>query len=188
MRGTKLHTTRLCSRQSCPGASRYHAAFFIGHHGHNANGEPICSRHIRTNEIDASLFQPEQEMSVATQPVQLGDDQFRPENPTSLESLGQLRPICILAGLDLHKFLGDLPIAARSGSPRPPFAAPRGGEAGGGQFGSGSGAAAADKPADKPAKKKGKKIESRDEFVEKGVALRMRTRDAHRASATASPQ
>ena len=62
------------------------------------------------------------------------------------------------------------------------------GEAGGGQFGSGSGAAAADKPADKPAKKKGKKIESRDEFVEKGVALRMRTRDAHRASATASPQ
>jgi hypothetical protein len=62
------------------------------------------------------------------------------------------------------------------------------GEVGGGQFGSGSGAAAADKPADKPAKKKGKKIESRDEFVEKGVALRMRTRDAHRASATASPQ
>jgi len=62
------------------------------------------------------------------------------------------------------------------------------GEAGGGQFGSGSGAAAADKPADKPAKKKGKKIESRGEFVEKGVALRMRTRDAHRASATASPQ
>jgi len=32
------------------------------------------------------------------------------------------------------------------------------------------------------------KIEGRDEFVEKGVALRMRTRDAHRASATASPQ
>src|ERR1700722_13356971 len=46
----------------------------------------------------------------------------------------------------------------------------RGARRAAGSFGWGSGPAAADKPAAKPAKKKGKKIESRDEFVEKGVA------------------
>ena len=59
----------------------------LGHNCHNADGHPVGLRHVGSHEINASLFQPEEEMSIATQSVELGSDQFRPDQPAKLECL-----------------------------------------------------------------------------------------------------
>ena len=40
-------------------------AFLVGHKRHDAYGQPIGSRHVRGNEVNASLFQAKQEVRIA---------------------------------------------------------------------------------------------------------------------------
>jgi hypothetical protein len=44
---------------------------------HDAHGHPVRVRHVGGHEIDARLLQAEQEVRVAGQPVELGDDERR---------------------------------------------------------------------------------------------------------------
>ena len=62
----------------------------------SALGSPARRRrtgHVAGDEPDASLLQPEQEMGVATQPIDLGDQERRAGQPRMLHGAHQLRPI-----------------------------------------------------------------------------------------------
>ena len=53
------------------------AGRLFGHHGHDPDREPVRLWHVGRDEVDARLLQAEEEVSVARQPVELGDEQFR---------------------------------------------------------------------------------------------------------------
>ncbi len=47
-------------------------------HRHDADHQVVGLRHVGGDEPDASLLEPEHEMGVATQPIELGDQEGRP--------------------------------------------------------------------------------------------------------------
>ena len=73
---------------------------------------PVGLRHVGSHKINAGLFQPEEEVRIPGQPVELGNDQFGSDEPAQLECLFQLRSISLLSALDLDKLLDELPVAA----------------------------------------------------------------------------
>jgi len=57
---------------------------------------------MSTNEVNAGHYQARQEVSIATTPVQLGNDELGAIHSAGLDSLGKLGPIRVLPVLDLH--------------------------------------------------------------------------------------
>src|SRR6185437_7104685 len=109
---TKPHAAALCGLQRVLGPLADHAALFLGNHGHDAHGEAVGRRHVGRDEVDAGLVQAQQEMGIAREAIQLGDDQLGAVGPASLQrrlKLGSIRP---LAALDLHELLDQRPVAA----------------------------------------------------------------------------
>jgi hypothetical protein len=66
-------------------------------------------RHVGRDEVDTSLIEAEQEVRIARQPVELGDDQPATVQPAGRQRRFRLRPIVLLAALDLDKLLDQLP-------------------------------------------------------------------------------
>ena len=70
-------------------------------------------RHIDRDELDSGLLKTEQEVRVAAQPVELGDNQLRVEDAAGVERLRQRRTVVgALAALDLDELFDQLPPAA----------------------------------------------------------------------------
>jgi hypothetical protein len=81
--------------------------FVFGEGSHDMHGEPICLRHVGRNEIDAGLHQPGNEVHIARQAVELGDQQCSRALLRLLNGGEQLGPIAgaaLLCGLDLSEF------------------------------------------------------------------------------------
>ena len=95
------------------GALGDHAALGLRHQRHDADHHLVGLRHVGGDELDAGLLQAEQEVRVAGEPVELGDDQRRAVDLAGVERLVQRRPVVVvLAALDLDVLLDQLPVAA----------------------------------------------------------------------------
>jgi len=99
-------------RQRVFGAPADHFPLFLGNYRHDVHGDPVRVRHIGRDEVHAGLLQPEQEVRVAGQSIQLGDNELGAEHPAGLDGLGQHWPVGVFAALDLDKFLHQRPVAA----------------------------------------------------------------------------
>ena len=55
--------------------------------------EPVCGRHISGYKVNGGLLQPQQEVSVAAEPVEFGDDELCTAETAGLECLGQRRAV-----------------------------------------------------------------------------------------------
>ena len=104
---------RLGRLQRRLGALADHAALGLRHQRHDADHHLVRLRHVGGDELDAGLLQAEQEMRVAGEAVELGDDQRRAVDLAGVERALQRRAIVIvLAALDLDVLLDQLPVAA----------------------------------------------------------------------------
>jgi Resolvase, N terminal domain len=69
-----------------------HAPLFFSDHSHDAHRHAIGVRHVGGDEIDTRLVQPQQEMRIAAQSVELCDHQRGALQAAGVQSLRQLRP------------------------------------------------------------------------------------------------
>jgi hypothetical protein len=69
-------------------------------HGHDPHGEPVGVRHVRRNEIDAGLLETQQEMCIAAQSINLGDDELCAVESARLDRLGYIEEV--VDGLTLN--------------------------------------------------------------------------------------
>ena len=72
----KLRATRPSRGKRLFGALGDHASLLIRDHRHDPYREPVRSRHVSRDEINAGLLQPEQEVRVSAKLVDLGDNGF----------------------------------------------------------------------------------------------------------------
>src|SRR4051794_40653261 len=79
---------------------RPHAPLLVRDHRHDADREPVCVRHVSGHEIDAGLLQAEEERGASAEPIEFHDDELCATDTTSLERLGPLWTIRLLAALD----------------------------------------------------------------------------------------
>jgi hypothetical protein len=87
-------------------------AFLFSDHGHDADRQLVGVGHVDRDELHLGLLQTEQEIGVARQPVELGDDQRGPVQLASLEGFGQRWTVLVvLAALNLDVLLDQLPTA-----------------------------------------------------------------------------
>ena len=86
--------------------------FVLGQDGHNPDCEPAGVGHVGGDELDVGLLETEQEMRVAAEPVELGDDQRRPIEPARGHRLFEFGPVRPLAAFDFGMFRDHLPVAA----------------------------------------------------------------------------
>ena len=89
-------------------------ALMLGKGRQDVDGEPVGLGHVGGDELDAGLHQPGDEVNIAGQPIQLGDDQRCLLPAAQLDGLEQLGPVGVaLAGFDLGKL-------SQQGSGAPP--------------------------------------------------------------------
>ena len=70
-------------------------------------------RHVDRNELHASFLQAEQEVRIAAQSVELGDDELGVEGAACVERFGQRWAVIVtLAALDLDVLLAQRPVAS----------------------------------------------------------------------------
>ena len=79
----------------------------LGDGGEDVNGQPVGFGHVYRHEFYAAFHQPADEMHVARQPVELGDDQHRLIFPAGIERGGELRAVVLPAALNLGKALNN---------------------------------------------------------------------------------
>jgi hypothetical protein len=79
-------------------------AFMLSDGGQNVNGQPVGFGHVHSHEFYTAFHQPADEMDVARQPVELGDQQRRLVLAAGFER-GGLRAVILSAALDLGKLL-----------------------------------------------------------------------------------
>jgi hypothetical protein len=73
--------------------------------------QPVGLRQVGGHEINAGLLKAEEEIRIARQAIELGNDQLGTDQPAELERCSQLWAICMLAALDLHELPHELPVA-----------------------------------------------------------------------------
>ena len=77
-------------------------------------------RHVDRNELHASLLQAQQEVRVAAQPIELGDNELRVVGAAGVERFVERRPIIgALAALDFDVLFDKLSTGRRSARLRP---------------------------------------------------------------------
>ena len=108
----ELDAPALRGGQCVLGALGNSLRFMLGHHRHDSHRQPVGVRHVGGDEVDTRLLQAEQEMRVARQAIELGDNKPRPVQAAHRESFRQCWPIGALAALDLGELADDLPVAA----------------------------------------------------------------------------
>ena len=80
---------------------------------HDPDREPVRMRHVDRDELDPGLLQSEQEMRIAAQPVELGNNQFCVVDAAGVERARESRTVVVtLAALDLDVLLDQGPVAA----------------------------------------------------------------------------
>jgi hypothetical protein len=100
----EFHAPRLRRSERCLGSLRDCAPLLFGDHRHDANCEPVCVRHVRRRECDTGALEPEQEVRVAGEPIELRDDQRPLPQPTFGQGSRKLRAIIPFAAFDLDEF------------------------------------------------------------------------------------
>ena len=81
-----LHQSRrFFVRQS--GRSGDQALLLARHCRHDPHREPVRGRQVGRHEVNPGLLQPEQEVRIAAEPVELGDDELRATETTGQEHL-----------------------------------------------------------------------------------------------------
>jgi hypothetical protein len=83
----------------------------FGNCGQDVERETIGLREIAAHEVNLAVHERRDERYIATEPVQLRDDQSCPMSLAGRERFGKLRPIAALAALDLDEFADQLPRA-----------------------------------------------------------------------------
>ena len=81
-------------------------ALVLGNGGEQVDGELVGLGHVGCNEVHAAFHQAGNEMDVAGEPVELGDDELGFLAATCVERRGELGPVVALARLNLGE-LGD---------------------------------------------------------------------------------
>ena len=100
------------------GALGDHLALMLGDGRHDGQREAVGLGQIAGMELDAGLLQAKQEMGIAGEPVQLGDDQRGPRELGLFDGGGELRAVIPLAALHLDilgKQRGGFPLAGHEG-------------------------------------------------------------------------
>ena len=69
-------------------------------------------RHVASHELDLALHQVRDESQIAAEPIELGDAQHCTPLAAQRHCRRQLRPIVVLAGLDLNELAEQLVLAA----------------------------------------------------------------------------
>jgi diguanylate cyclase (GGDEF)-like protein len=110
---SELHAPGLGSGQSGLRAGADHVALGLRDDRHDADDHFVRLRHVGGDEADTGLLQPEQEVGVAGEPIELGDNQRGAVHSAETESLGELRAVVVtLPALDLLDLGDELPVAA----------------------------------------------------------------------------
>ena len=86
-------------------------------HRHDSDRKAVGVRHVRRNEIYPGLVQSEQEMGVAREAIQLGDDELGAMQPARCERRFELWPISPLAAFNLAPGKPTLLVMGEPGSP-----------------------------------------------------------------------
>jgi hypothetical protein len=82
----------------------------LSHQSHDPNREPVRVWHVDRNELHASFLQAQQEVRIAAQSVELGDDELRVVGAAGFERFVESRPIIgAFAALDLNMLFDKLP-------------------------------------------------------------------------------
>src|SRR5262245_19995096 len=108
---TQLRPSPLARCQRGIVALADHPTPFVGNHGHDPHCQPVGIRHVGIKEVNAGLFQAQQEVSIARKPVQLGNDELGAVDPAGLDRFRKLWPIRVLSALNFHELLHNGPIA-----------------------------------------------------------------------------
>src|SRR5262245_2359147 len=108
----ELHAASLGCCQPLLGALDDHLALMLGNSSQDVNGKPTGIRHITAYEIHLDLHQPGDQVNVACQSVELGNDQLGLVLFAGRNRLGQLRAIFSFAAFDLDELIEQLPFAA----------------------------------------------------------------------------
>ncbi len=108
----KLHAARLGGMESGFRPYGNHLALRLSHDGHDPDDHLVRFGHVGGDKSHAGLLQAKQEMGVARQAVDFGDDQRRIAQPTERHRLRQLGAVVVLAAFDLDELLNELPMTA----------------------------------------------------------------------------
>jgi hypothetical protein len=84
----------------------------LGDGRENMHRQAVGLRKVHGDEIDLALHQAADEMHIASEAVELGNDEFRPVEPARGERCSELRPISALAGFNLRELADDFPVAS----------------------------------------------------------------------------
>jgi hypothetical protein len=79
------------------------APLFLRDHRHDADRQTVSVWHVRRSESYPRTLEPEEEVRIAGEAIELGDDQRRFSNPAFREGSRELRAIVPLAALDLDE-------------------------------------------------------------------------------------
>ena len=103
----ELHAAGLRCRKSRLRPSRDHLPLCLGNHGHDMNHQLVRFRHIGGDEAHAGLLEPCQKVDVTGEPIELGDNELRPVEPTGRDCPRELRTIIARAAFDFRELGGD---------------------------------------------------------------------------------
>src|SRR3984885_1828232 len=112
VRTAELDAASAGAGQSFTGPPGDRLSLLLSDQGHDSDSEGVGLWHISGDERDSSLLQAEQEMRVAAQAVELGNQKCRASEASMLERLSQLGPIVALAGFHFGVGLQELRIGS----------------------------------------------------------------------------
>jgi hypothetical protein len=108
VRIAELDAARLGDGEGIFDPGRNHQALVLGDGGEDLDRQPRRMRVVAGDKIDPTLHQAGDEMDVARQPVELGNDQGRLASSASRQRAGDPRPVVPLATFDLGEVGDDI--------------------------------------------------------------------------------
>ena len=94
-----------------PRPLRNHQGFVFGHSCQDVNRKPVRLGEVHRHEIDFGFHQIRNEFDVTSEPIKLGDNEYRLTRPTESQGFSELWPIIPLAGFDFGEFRDQGPVA-----------------------------------------------------------------------------